>query len=184
MVRYAVLTIRLAPNDLIAIKSCASFYHAVVLGKQALFGGTLCYVFHERSRKPREASHFLTERRPGFHAIVDWIVPNRESRLTRVAKGIDASLYQAPGLFKHTLVDLIRESFPEWKKKPALWKIVDEKFKEKKRTRRLTEAEERLPNFSCLSGDYALKQARKKWVPEADERIGTTKRDSPCRAGQ
>jgi hypothetical protein len=163
--------VRLAPNDLIAISSGSSLYHAVVLGKQVLFGGSLCYVFHERSRKPREASYFLTERRPGFHAIVDWIGPNRESRVTRVAKGVDASLYTAPGLFKHTLVDLIRDTFPEWPRKPAVWRIVDENFKEKKRTRRLTETEERLPDFSCLSGEYALKLARTKWVPEADERI-------------
>jgi hypothetical protein len=163
--------IRLSPNDLIAVSSGNSFHYAVVLGKQALFGGSVCYVFHDRSRKLREASHFLAERRPGFHAIVDWIVPNRESRVTRIAKAMDASLYEAPGLFKHTLVDLLRQSFPDEPKKPALWKIVDEKFKEKKRTRRLSQAEERLPNFSCLSGDYALKLARRKWVPEADERI-------------
>jgi hypothetical protein len=169
-VRYAVLMIRLAPNDLIGIKSGTSLYHAVVLGRQVLFGGTLCYVFHERSRKPREASYFFVERRPGFHAIVDWIIPNRESRVTRVAKNMDASPYQAPGLFKHTLVDLIRGTDLD-QGKPALWMIVDENFKEKKRTRRLTGAEERLPNFSCLNGDYALKLARKKWVPEADARI-------------
>jgi hypothetical protein len=168
---YAVLMIRLAPNDIISVSSGKSFHHAVVLGKQALFGGSLCYVFHERSGKPRDASHFLTRQRPGFHAIVDWVVPNRESRVTRIAKGIDASLYKAPGLFKHTLVDLIRDTFPDEPRKPALWKIVDEKFRERKRTRRLTEAEKRLPDFSCLSGDYALKLARKKWVPEADERI-------------
>jgi len=163
--------IRFAANDIIAVSSGKLYYHAFVLGKQALFGGSLCYVFHERSGEPRDASHFLTRKRPGFHAIVDWIGPNRESRVTRIAKGIDPSLYKAPGLFKHTLVDLIRQSFPEEPRKPALWTIVDEKFKEKKRTRRLTQAEERLPNFSCLSGNYALKLARKKWVPEADERI-------------
>src|SRR5690242_18252393 len=108
LIRYAVLMIRLAPNDIIAVSSGRSFYHAIILGSPALFGGSLCYVFHERSRKPREASHFMATKRPGFHAIVDWIVPNRESRVTRVAKSIDASQYEAPGLFKHTLVDLIR----------------------------------------------------------------------------
>ena len=69
------------------------------------------------------------------------------------------------------MVDLVRDTFPAGPRKPAVWTIVDENFKEKKRTRRLTEAEERLPDFSCLSGEYALKLARRKWVPEADERI-------------
>lgn len=163
--------VRLAPPDLIAISAGKSLYYALVLGRQTLYGGSLCYVFHEPSRKPREASHFLTERRIGFHAIVDWIGSNRESRVTRVAKVIDLSLYNGPGLFNHTLVDLVRETFPDEPKKPALWKIVDEKFKEKKRTRRLTGAEERLPNFACLTADYALKLSRQNWVPEADERI-------------
>jgi hypothetical protein len=165
--RYSVLMIRLSLNDLIAISSGTSLYYAIVLGRPVLFGGTLCYVFHQRSRRPREASYFLAERRPGFHAIVDWIAENRQSRVTRAAKNVDASLYAAPGLFKQSNGDLRIEG----SRKPPLWWIVDATGEEKKKTRRLTEGEKRLPNFSCFSGDYALKLARNKWVVEADHPV-------------
>ena len=155
--------IRLVEGDLIAISSGSRLHYALILGNQVLFGGNPCYLFHATSKEPRDAAYFMAERRGGFHAIVDFVRAKRDCRVRRIAKGLDTAAYAAPGLFKWT--------FADDSEKAKTWSILDSRFRELKRTRKLSPTERRLPDAACYEVDYALKLARRKWVPGADPRI-------------
>jgi hypothetical protein len=145
--------IQTRPGDLIDVTLGNEHVLFAVLTKKALFGGNWCYVFH---RHPD--SQFVTP--PGFNAFVDFIVPKRESRITRISANNDFAKLLGPTLLKQ---------------QPTRGKIDYQIYRWSdcrvdsvahiRTTSSPTQEELSAPEYMCLPADFACELALRQWRP-------------------
>ena len=149
--------IRIFPGDLVAVRAKGKYYYALVLDRVRLFGGNWVYVFHKTSRSLIAADELLATKQPGFHAFVDFIRAKRENRLTRIAKNVSQKPYDSVRYLKVT---------PTRVGKPKWWFILDMKFRELKKVRKLTKVERKYPLSGCIDVALMVTSVDHEWLPE------------------
>jgi hypothetical protein len=127
-----------------------------ILTKQILFGGHWSFAFH--GSQPTLPSGLDRVGRPGFNAAVDFIVPKREGRVTRVSRGNDLSSLLGPELLQqHPARGEV--NFRVWR-----WKARGRQEAEYVRfTSSPTPEERSAPHYSCISADDACDLAAREW---------------------
>jgi hypothetical protein len=98
----------------------------------------------------------------GFHAFVDFIWAKREGRLTRIARGVSAPEFDAPGYLKST--HAIKE-------KARCWYVSDMSHRDARRVEKLTAAEAAYPLQERIDDTIMVDRARSRWTPAQDPRI-------------
>ena len=156
--------IRVVPGDLVAISARGRFYYALVLDRIVLFGGQLCFVFHQTSTKLLSVTDLDIDTDDGFYEIVDFIWAKREGRIHRLASKVASakSRNQEVRFFKTTFTDV---------GKAREWWIRDREGEDVKRTKKLTEAEKRYPLHQRIDDVYMIDLVDQRWRPENDPRI-------------
>lgn len=154
--------IQISPGDLIAIAYQSNYYYALILDKIRLFGGNWVYVFHLKTEEPISAEDILSQKRPGFHAYVDFIRAKRDNRIIRLQRKIDVDLYPGPGYLKSAFTH---------QRKADQWYIYDMEFQIVKRVKRLRRKEKKYPNFARIDDSIMAKMVDENWLPEKDVRI-------------
>ena len=160
----ARITFRISAGDILAIEHNGRYVYAAVLTRQILFGGHWSFFYHGTFPGLLPIDRFLGLQIRGFNAVVDYIQPNRENRLIRLAKKAETGRYTDPPLVKsHFAPPIARRD---------VWKILKWTNKEQtdaeeiKTTYDPTAEELSLPNHGCLSADFAWKLAEQEWTPD------------------
>jgi hypothetical protein len=155
--------IRIAPGDVLAIQHDGRYVYAAVLTRQILFGGHWSFIYHGAFPRLMPIDELLAVELRGFNAVVDYIQPNREKRLVRIAKKVDTSRYPNPPLVKsHFGPPIARRDV--WK--ILRWTDKEQQVVEIKMTYEPTAQELSLPNHECLSANYAWGLAERDWTPD------------------
>jgi len=154
--------IQIKPADLVAVRANGKYYYALIVDRVRLFGGNWTFVFHRSSSELLDASAILEGEPSGFNAFVDFIWAKRESRLTRLMRGVNTKPFFGPGRLKGTSTI---------KGKANLWFIYDMEFNELKRTSHLTAQEAAYPLNSRIDDTIMIQRVSEQWIPERDPRI-------------
>jgi hypothetical protein len=146
---------------LVAIENDGSHIVAAILTKQILFGGHWSFLFHGTHEALPKDFH-VAGRTTGFNAAVDFIIPKREKRLSRISRGNSFSALLGPELV--TQAPLRGEqNYRVWK-----WRGGEREAAEYVRFTSTPTLEERsAPPYSCLAADFAWKLAARGWTPGA-----------------
>lgn len=154
--------IRLKPGDVVAFKHKNTYYYAVILSKNILFGGGIIFAFYLTSKQLLSLEEFIQEEREGFNVIVDFIYAKREHRITKIGTISGFEKFLKYKYFKHT---------HPFQGKAPVWFIYDENRKLIKRVSYLSEEQKKYPPLVRFT-DYHLKDfIDQKWSPEKDPRI-------------
>lgn len=148
--------IQLRAGDLIAVRKDEAHVLFAILTKQILFGGHWSFVFH----RPRKTAPSDYDRAigAGFNAVVDFIVPKRESRVVRISRGNNfSSLMGSELLQQEPLKD--EKNYRIWR-----WKSKERIEAEYVRFTPSPSREERsAPRYSCMRADFAWDLAEREW---------------------
>lgn len=152
--------IQLRPGDLVAVRKGDLHVVFAILTGQILFGGHWSFVFHgARKALPLEQDEI---RGPGFNAVVDFIVPKREQRVSRISRGNDLSSLMGPELLKQEPLEGQR-NFQIFR-----WKNRERARAEYVRfTPSPTREERAAPSYSCIHADFAWDLAKREWKEAA-----------------
>jgi hypothetical protein len=148
--------VQIRPGDLIAVRKEDVFVLFAVLTKQILFGGHWSFVFRDPTSTATAVSHEFN--RPGFNAFVDFLVPKRESRVTRVSRGNDFSQLRGP--------ELLQQQPLKGEANYGIWRWVNterESVEYVRFTASPTRAEQGVPEYSCMPADLACELVARGW---------------------
>ncbi|TAA36250.1 hypothetical protein [Pseudoxanthomonas winnipegensis] len=143
--------IQIRAGDLLSVKADEGNVVFAVLTKKLLFGGNWCYVFHPR--EPLE-DH-------GFNAFVDFIVPKREGRVTRLSSGNDFSNLGGP--------ELLKQHPTRGEKGYAIYRWSNFSIASVthiRTTQYPTKEELAAPEYACLPAEFACELALRQWQPQ------------------
>jgi len=153
--------IQLRPTDLVAVRKDNAYFMFAILTKQILFGGHWSFVFHGARPRPSLTADEIAG--PGFNAVVDFIVPKREDRIIRIARGNDVSALMGPELLQQApCADEINYRIWCWKNG------MREEAEYVRFTSSPTRAERSAPHYSCMPADFACDLAARKWTEESN----------------
>src|SRR3546814_651 len=141
-------------GDLLSVMTDDGAITFAVLTKKLLFGGNWCYVFYKTSAEQPEGHH-------GFNAFVDFIVPKRDGRVTRLSGGNDFSTFIGHELLKQQPTRG-KTSFSIYR-----WSNLSiASVTHIRTTSSPTENERAAPEYMCLPADFACELALRQWRPQ------------------
>ena len=146
--------IQLRPGDLIAVRKDGAYFLFAILTKQILFGGHWSLAFHGARPGPPSAQDEVAG--PGFHAIVDFIIPKREGRVVVVSRGNDFSSLQGPELLQQPPLLNLAPNYRIYRWKDGL----REKAEYLHFTPSPTPEERSAPHYSCTQADIVCDLAQ------------------------
>lgn len=151
--------LQLRPGDLVAVENSGTYVVAAILTKQILFGGQWSFIFH--GAHDGVPASFAVESAPsGFNAAVDFIVPKREKRLTRISRGNSFADLLGPELVTQAPLPG-GTNYRIWK-----WKGGRREGADFVRFTPTPTDEERLaPPYSCLAAEFACQLGARGWKP-------------------
>jgi hypothetical protein len=144
--------IQLRPGDLVEVVDRTKRFHFAILTKQMLFGGHWCFAFYEAP--PALAAS------GGFNAFVDFIVPKREGRVSRLSAANDLSNLQGP--------ELLQQEPTKGEVTYAIYRWKDRLRQDVEAVRSTTSPrpEERAaPRYACIPANWACELIERKWNP-------------------
>jgi hypothetical protein len=152
--------VQLRPGDLVAVEKGGLYVLTAILSKQVLFGGHWTFMFHgAHQNQPSTAT--ARESRSGFNAVVDFIVPKRDGRITRISRGNDFTELNGSQLLQQAPL-AGEKNYRIWR-----WKSNDRDEAEFVRFTPSPSAEERsAPHYSCVAADFAWDLAGRGWMPD------------------
>lgn len=151
--------IQLRSGDLIGVRNHNAYVLFAILTKQILFGGHWTFVFH----RPREALPLEGESvvGPGFNATVDFIVPKREDRVSRISRGNAFATLRGP--------ELLQDPPVRGESNYRIWRWKDNLRNETEYVRFTpspTREERTAPHAACMPADYVWTLAERGWTPD------------------
>jgi hypothetical protein len=151
--------LQLRPGDLVAIENDGVHVVAAILTKQILFGGHWSFMFHGTHEAVPSKLDFAGKP-SGFNAAVDFILPKREGRLTRILRDGSFSALLGP--------ELVTQAPLRGEKNYRVWKWNGGSRQETEFVRFTptpSVEEQTAPPHGCLAADFAWKLAARGWSP-------------------
>ena len=151
--------IQIRVGDLLSVKTDDGDVVFAVLTKKVLFGGNWCYVFYPSESRQMGAGN-------GFNAFVDFIVPKRDGRVTRISRGNEFSTPSGQLLLKQ------QPTRGETAYSVYRWSNLSvASVTHIRTTSSPTQDELAAPEYMCLPADFACELAIRRWRPQ--DRIWT-----------
>jgi len=150
--------LQIRPGDLVAIQKNDLYVVVAVLTPQLLFGGHWCFVAH--NARP-DLVDDETEFTSGFNAFVDFIVPKREGRISRLRRNADFSSLRGSLL--------LQQPPAKGEKNYRLWQWKDdqrEAVEYLRFTPSPTREQQSTPHYATISADRAWDLASRAWTPD------------------
>lgn len=145
--------IQIRAGDLLSVKTDEGHVVFAVLTKKLLFGGNWCYVFHQTTVAQLQEDH-------GFNAFVDFIIPKREDRVTRLSSGNDFSNLGGP--------ELLKQQPTRGKTSYSIYRWSNfriDSVTHIRTTTSPTKEELSAPEYACLPAGFACELALRQWRP-------------------
>ena len=147
--------VQIRPADLIAVQTEGALVLFAILTKQILFGGHWCFVLRDSTWTATTGEELHPA---GFNAFVDFLVPKREGRVTRVSRGNDFSHLLGPELLQQQpLKGEVNYRIWRWAKGER------ESVEYVRFTASPTRAEQGVPEYSCMPADFACELVAREW---------------------
>jgi hypothetical protein len=147
--------LQLRAGDLVSIQKADVSVTFAILTRQILFGGHWSFVFYVGETElldPGDSDCI------GFNAFVDFIVPKREERITRKARGNDFSQLVGP--------ELLNQQPLKGETNYRIWRWRRNKREEVEYVRftpQPTAAELHSPYYGCLQADFVCDLSARHW---------------------
>ena len=143
--------IQTRPGDLIQVQKDGVNFTFCVLTKKLLFGGNWCFVCYNSDASVKD----------GFNAFVDFLVPKRENRITKLSSGNDFSHLHGSELLKQqptrgkTMYHIYR-----WRE------LSISTVSSVRSTESPTKVERSAPEYASVPADWACELAELHWSPD------------------
>jgi hypothetical protein len=152
-------------GDLLEIEEGGNFFYVVVLTKVVMFGGNILFAFHNDGKKC-DVSDLLSNQ-DGFNICADLLLPKRESRVRRLYRFQDVSMFWKSKYVKATMEYRRGIKAKGW----FIYNITDLGGNHIARVTQLTPEYRKAMDNPCFSFDFVSEKVLVRYTLEQNEHI-------------